>query len=141
MADSSSTWSRVPNPRRDYWRRRESGWRVLGIKSLVTHGSFNRFDYRRLWLAQGGSVRSAARCGLCGHDLTVRRWEAVDGLGVVGTGKGIDVDHAHSHGFARALLHWRCNQMVGVMDSHHALLVLNYLLKHEAKVADAEVSR
>jgi len=141
MGESSSTWGRVSNPQRDYWRRRESGWRALGIKSLETHGAFNRFDYRRLWLAQGGTTLRAARCGLCDRDLVVRRWEAVDGLGNVGTGQGIDVDHAHSHGFARALLHGRCNQMVGLMDSKHALLVLNYLLRHEAEVADGEVSR
>lgn len=136
MATSSSVWARVRNPVRDYWRRREAGWRALGIKSMETRGPFTRYDYRRLWVAQGGTTERPARCGLCFKDLLVHRWEQVGNLGHVGTGQGIDVDHAHSHGFARALLHGRCNRMVGLMDSKHALLVLNYLLRWESRIEE-----
>lgn len=134
MSVSSGTWARVKNPKRDYWRRREAGWRALGIKSAYRHGEpFNRYDYLRMWREQGGTDFVPALCGLCDRALTVHRWEQVSNVGEVGTGQGIDVDHAHSGGFARALLHGRCNRMVGLMDSRHALLVLNYLLKHEGR--------
>lgn len=132
MSDSSSTWARVRNPKRDYWRRRESSWRALGILSAYRGGAyFNRYDYYRLWNEQKGL------CGLCDRPLVVKRWVDVGGLGEVGTGQGVDVDHGHSHGYARSLLHGRCNRMVGTMDSKHALLVLNYLLKHEGRCVEA----
>lgn len=128
---SEGPWRRIGSARevpvRERWRRREAGWRALRI--LSRHGTgdryFTRYDYARMWVAQKG------KCGLCDKPLTVVRWEAVSGFPDVGTGRGIDVDHAHSNGYARALLHGLCNRMVSHMDSKKALLVLNYLLKHE----------
>lgn len=135
MAESASSWHRVRNPVRNYWRKRESGWRGLGIKSPFTGGAFNRYDYRRFWIEQRGL------CGVCDKPLVVHRWVSMgSGLGEVGTGQGIDLDHAHSHGYARSLTHGFCNRMVGVMDSKMALLVLNYLLKHEGNLEAQVVS-
>lgn len=123
---SSSTWRKNRPALRDYWRRREGTWRGLGIKAREHGGFFNRYDYRKLWLKQKGL------CGLCDRPLIVKRLVDVGSLGQVGVGQGIDLDHGHHDGFARALLHGRCNRMVGVMDQFHALLVLNYLIKHES---------
>lgn len=112
----------------DYWRNREKGWREQGILSPFNRGDpFTRYDYARLWVKQRG------KCGLCDLPFKVEtmRWSQVSGFVAVGTGPGIDVDHARSHGRARALLHGLCNRRVGAMNSSSALLVLNYLLKHE----------
>lgn len=139
MAESSASWTPVGNPTREFWRRREAGWRHLRIYVPDSPGSdgkprrryFTRYDYARYWHEQKGL------CGLCDRPLHATRWVSVPGFPPVGSGQGIDVDHSHSHGFARSLLHGRCNRMVGLMNSKLALLVLNYLLKHEGRMAVA----
>ena len=126
-------WSRVGSPLRNYWRNRESAWRRLRILSPFTGQFFTRYDYGRLWQAQGGTSTTPARCGVCHLPLRVKRWEAIGGFGSVGTGQGIDVDHAHSHGLARSLTHGRCNWMVGNLNVHDAEMVLAYLRAWEGR--------
>lgn len=129
MARSATTWEPLSGDRlAAYWRGREAAWRrARMLDPWDPSRAFNRYTYARLWKEQRGL------CGLCDKPLLVKRWVDVRGGEKVGVGRGIDVDHAHSHGKARALLHGRCNRMVGVMDSRHALLVLNYLLRHEGR--------
>lgn len=124
-------WSR-PNgrpPLRDYWRKRESGWRSLRIRAREHGGYFTRYDYAKLWVKQKGV------CGVCDKPLNPKVFQWVSGFHEVGVGRGIDVDHGHHTGFARSLVHGRCNRMVGLMDAHMALLVLNYLLKQDGAPA------
>lgn len=126
---SHSTWTRSWRPARDYWRGRERSWRALRIFVLRTEGKrehFNRYDYGRLWDRQRGL------CGVCDKPLPTTRKESVPGWGEVGVGSGISVDHDHTTHLVRALVHGFCNRDVGSLDKTRALLVLNYLLRHEA---------
>jgi len=141
MANSSTTWHRSGPRVRDYWRGRESSWRrqrlLVRDPSGWAHGYdrvrfFTRYDYARLWVAQKGL------CGVCDKPLKGFRTESIAGYGEVGVGRGIDPDHSHSHGLVRALVHGRCNRAVGLLDSHQALLVLNYLLKHERAMEETK---
>lgn len=103
-------YARQNHTPRSVTRHRESRWWRAGIR--LRGGPFTERDYETLWTVQRGL------CGLCQKPMSrEHRWP--------------DVDHDPRTHEVRSLLHPFCNRDVGRMDSRRALLVLNYLLKHE----------
>lgn len=122
-ATSERTAGRVPGASATYWRAREHRWRSQHI--MVGERYFDATDYAEAWRRQHGL------CGLCFKPLPVQKMHDL-----VGTGRGISVDHNHHTHQFRALVDTACNIRVSTLNLEWAKRVVEYLQRHEQTPAN-----
>lgn len=86
------------------WRKSETGKRCELARHLLRKYNMTIEDKQRMWDDQKGL------CAVCGNPLP----NIFD--------RDCQVDHEHLANKVRALLHWHCNMLVGVMENTPVLL-------------------